>query len=287
MYVPPSVFRRRLQMLAEDGYTVLPLHEALERLARRDLPPRSVAITFDDGFYDFYLHAAPVLKEFGFPATVYLPTYYVDKQTPLFNLAISYLLWKNRGPGKSLEDGSPLVTTEDASLARTNFMKLLTREVPHAEKQERVQALAAELGSDYPSFLQQRILQLMNAREIEELSRGRVTFEAHTHRHYTPLDPEAMRAELRENMDRVEEITGRRPRHFCFPSGNHLRDHFPVLEQEGLLSAVTCQAGIASRASERFLLPRVLDHAGLTDLQYEGWISGFYALGQRLLTARV
>ena len=76
LYLQPSQLERRLQILSAGKYSVLPLGEALQRLYRRDLPPRSVAITFDDGTHDFYSRAHPLLRKFGFPVTVYLTTYY-------------------------------------------------------------------------------------------------------------------------------------------------------------------------------------------------------------------
>jgi peptidoglycan/xylan/chitin deacetylase (PgdA/CDA1 family) len=47
-----------------------------------NLPSRYVVLTFDDGYRDFYTDAFPVLKRYGFTATVFLPTAYVDGKRP-------------------------------------------------------------------------------------------------------------------------------------------------------------------------------------------------------------
>jgi hypothetical protein len=92
----PAMLESRFRMLRDGGYNVLPLDEAVRRLYDRTLPPRSVALTFDDGMYDFYARARPLLRQFGFPATVYLTTFYSDYQKPIFGLFCSYVLWRAR-----------------------------------------------------------------------------------------------------------------------------------------------------------------------------------------------
>ena len=74
LYMSPEVLGQRLDALRAMRCAVLPLDEALTRLRSRDLPPRSVAITVDDGTYDFYKQAYPLLKKYDFPVTVYQTT---------------------------------------------------------------------------------------------------------------------------------------------------------------------------------------------------------------------
>src|SRR6185503_6410029 len=97
LFLHRDLFRDRLRLIEKAGCTVLPLGEALRRLYANDLPDRSVALTFDDGTYDFYRLAYPILKEFDFPATVYLTTFYADYNRPVFDVIASYILWKGRG----------------------------------------------------------------------------------------------------------------------------------------------------------------------------------------------
>src|SRR5689334_7155765 len=96
LYMSPTFFRARLQAIKEAGCQVLPMSAVLEQLYAGELPPRSIALTFDDGPSDFCTQAYPILRDFGYPTTVYLTPYYCDYYRPVFPVACSYLLWKRR-----------------------------------------------------------------------------------------------------------------------------------------------------------------------------------------------
>lgn len=95
----PFRFHEHMRFLKDNGYQVIPLSTALSlitdrpnrpdrlnRLDRLDRPnrpnrldrPNYVVLTFDDGYSDFYTKAWPVISEFKFPATVFLPTAFID-----------------------------------------------------------------------------------------------------------------------------------------------------------------------------------------------------------------
>lgn len=77
----PAAFRAHLSFLAENSFTVLPLTQILTTLNDGDdLPERTVAITFDDGYESIYSTAFPLLREFGFPFTVFVSTGPIDRQ---------------------------------------------------------------------------------------------------------------------------------------------------------------------------------------------------------------
>lgn len=92
LYMSPAKFRSRMEAIKRHGCTVLPLQEALELLHMHELPPRSVVLTFDDGTYDFYKNVCPILNEFGYPATLYLTTYWMTLQLPVVPVLELYLV---------------------------------------------------------------------------------------------------------------------------------------------------------------------------------------------------
>jgi peptidoglycan/xylan/chitin deacetylase (PgdA/CDA1 family) len=71
-------FARQMKLLAEKGFRVVDIPEAVRLLASGELPPRTIALSFDDGFRDVAENALPVLVEHGFRATVFVATAVTD-----------------------------------------------------------------------------------------------------------------------------------------------------------------------------------------------------------------
>jgi len=94
--ISPVLLEKRMKHLVDKGHTFLPLDESIQRLAANDLPNNSVVITVDDGFQTTPDIAHPVFKKFNIPYTVYVTTYYVDKELPLINLIVQYAAWKSK-----------------------------------------------------------------------------------------------------------------------------------------------------------------------------------------------
>jgi hypothetical protein len=76
-FVTRSAFEQQLLYLRRRT-TVLPLREAVVRLRNNDLPPRSVALTFDDGYANNLKLALPLLQKYECPATIFVATRYVE-----------------------------------------------------------------------------------------------------------------------------------------------------------------------------------------------------------------
>jgi peptidoglycan/xylan/chitin deacetylase (PgdA/CDA1 family) len=71
--VTPATFEAQMEYLARNGYRVLPLADLPAFLQGREpLPQKTVIITIDDGYRSNYDIAFPILRKYGFPATVFL-----------------------------------------------------------------------------------------------------------------------------------------------------------------------------------------------------------------------
>lgn len=71
--VPILNFEEQLQTLQRDGYQSVSMHAYLDAAQKKTtLPPKSVVLTFDDGYADNYQYAFPLLQRYGFKATFYV-----------------------------------------------------------------------------------------------------------------------------------------------------------------------------------------------------------------------
>lgn len=290
LFIDPDVFERRLQTLRDQGFPVLELGEALRRQEQGTLPDNAVVITIDDGFYSTYRHAVPALQKHGFPATVYVTSYYCAKNAPVFRLAVQYLFWAARAPSLDLDGlglGASLAGRVDLTVpaAREQAMWKLIHHgeevLQEPERQALSQRLAAALGLDFDALVQQRLVGLMTPQEVAAMAKAGVDVQLHTHRHRLPHDRNEVARELSENRAFLEPLVGKKLDHLCYPSGLWTPEHWHMLQAQGVASATTCEPGLNDASTPRLALKRFLDGAEISELEFEAELHGFSELLRR------
>ncbi|NOX76558.1 MAG: polysaccharide deacetylase family protein [Gammaproteobacteria bacterium] len=84
MTVTPESFYRQMAYLANNDFNVIPLKDLVQFLdGKKQLPPKSVVLTFDDGYKSFYMFAYPLMLKYGFPGTVFVYSDFVNKKAGL------------------------------------------------------------------------------------------------------------------------------------------------------------------------------------------------------------
>ena len=79
MRIRTSKFRSQMEALRELGIEVITMEDFIAwKKGEKEIPEKSVVITLDDGWKSVYTDAYPILKEFGYPFTIYLYKNYVD-----------------------------------------------------------------------------------------------------------------------------------------------------------------------------------------------------------------
>ena len=112
--LPVAEFEAQMAHLKTHDYNVVPLTEIVDALQYGEkLPPKTVALTFDDGFKDNYTVAYPILKEYNYPATLFIYPQYIS----------------NGGAALSWEQlremaADPLITVESHTLTHANLVRM-------------------------------------------------------------------------------------------------------------------------------------------------------------------
>ncbi len=143
----PERFEAHIKFLKENGYDVISLARAIELLqgAGSNTGRRSVVITFDDGFRDFYLNAFPMLQRHGFTATVFLPTDYITDHTRKMD-GKAHLSWDE--VSKLHKQGISFGSHTASHLQ----LKSANRDDLHFEIKHSKQAIESKIGAPIDSF---------------------------------------------------------------------------------------------------------------------------------------
>jgi peptidoglycan/xylan/chitin deacetylase (PgdA/CDA1 family) len=226
LFMRPETFRRRLALLRRARYPVLPLGEALAALELGRLPPAATVITIDDGWTGTALSMGPALREYGFPATLYVASYYMDRQTQVFNVACDYLLWRSGSRRLDLARVDPALAgvfelgnadaRENAALALVRYAETLA---DAAQRQALLERLCLALDMDPEAFRRSRVMSFMSREEARMLQAWGIDLQLHTHRHRLPLERfEDVQREFCDNRASLAGIAGPSLVHFCYPS---------------------------------------------------------------------
>lgn len=250
-------FRWQLQVLAS-LFNVLPLSEAVERLAKGTLPARAACITFDDGYADNATVALPILQELGLPATFFIATGYLDGGL-MFNDQI--LETMRRVPEGTIEwpelgfEPRLIRGDQDRKQIATELIQGLKHLEPD-ERQTRAQAIAERSPTPLPTDV------MMTREQVKELAAAGMTIGAHTHRHpILARTPDAQaRAEIAGGREALEQLLGEPVRLFAYPNGKPGQDydhrHVVMVREAGFAAAVSTAWGVSTSSSDPHQLAR-------------------------------
>ncbi len=290
LFMRPELFRRRMTLLAARGFRVISLAAAAEALQQGTLPDRSVVLTFDDGWYGTYRHALPVLRELGMPATIYVTTYYAARGTAVFEVAVSYLLWRTRLAqidlstlGGALTGRYDLRNQSDRNRVAHAISTHGDANLSAKERQDLLRHLAVLLHID-PDLLESgRLCRLMTREELADAASAGFDIQLHTHRHLLSTDDRAgVIREITDNRIALDGI-GRRPlTHLAYPGGVWHPRILPWLGELGVETATTTEPGLNYPHTGRLNLGRFLDGENIAPIEFEAELDGALDILRRL-----
>ena len=276
LQIHPELFESQLQFLCRT-YQPVTLHQVREHVLHgKPLPPRPVALTFDDGYENNLTVAAPLLKKYGVPATVFCTTGFIDGSISPWWYRVRGLILNAVGREVPLPNGASSVLQSPGDKAKAaRAWEAHLKNQTHEERESAILQLAATLKtpfseSPYP---------LMNWDQVRELSGYGVDVAPHTVRHVS-LGAESESVVRREIADSVAEFRtqiGPSPLLYSYPYGQ--ADHrkssvLKTLSEEGIDLAVTAEHGYNSGWENPLELKRMNDGRHPI-LRLEAMMAGF------------
>jgi len=233
-------------------YEPVPLEDALERLAARTLPSRSVAVTFDDGYSELASEAFPVLQELGIPATVFLVAGHVGTDKPFWweEAARRLNILSEQDAAMPLRaSGLPFSTVGN------DWRSRIIRRLKHALPDVRDACMSAI--RDITGQLRVERMSLNWDEVYDARSRG-IAFGSHSVSHpvLTSLDQASLEFELRKSREIIEAMTNAPCRILAYPNGDHDERVRAAAAETGYCWAVTMERGRNGLRDNRFALRR-------------------------------
>jgi peptidoglycan/xylan/chitin deacetylase (PgdA/CDA1 family) len=292
LFMQEDTFRERITYLKRSDFQVLSLYEALSRLDQETLPPRALVITFDDGWLGIGTKAVPLLRKYGFPSTLYVTTKDVLSQTPVFDVALRYLLWGKKGEAIDLRfmgsDHPETILLSSPGEIEHAACRIsdISKNWDDNNRQVLLLKIAEILSVEWNSDENNTLFRLMTMEQLAQLPSTGMDLQLHTHRHRLPIDDqEDVENEISNNREVLKRIVSGPLEHFCYPSGEFHPSQFPWLKKLGIESATTCLSGFNYPNTERFALRRFLDGEHITQVEFEAELSGFLELMRKLRRA--
>jgi peptidoglycan/xylan/chitin deacetylase (PgdA/CDA1 family) len=266
MYVRADSFEKHLRFLARNCSPVT-LEEILPALGKPAAKP-VCALTFDDGWRDFYRHAFPLLKSYNIPATVFLPTGYIGSGRWFWTDRLMRLL--SRKPPHPSEYGArrpshPLARRVLSLCGRAGKEVDAVVAAMKSCGQEEIELILREVSRSLGAASVPKEDLFLDWKEVREMAdSGLVGFGSHTvsHRILTTLDDQAVRVELAESRRKLlaEKVVSPGFLPFCYPNGNYTERIAGMVRDAGYSLAVTTQFGWNGKENGIFALRRIPVH---------------------------
>lgn len=255
-----SIFERQMELLAQ-RFTPVSMDDVLHFLkGGKSLPPRAVAVTFDDGYKDNFRFAAPVLNRYGVPGTFYVLVDSVDRsRAPWYcRLRHAFLTSRNRTWHEQGAAPCDLTTPKDRFAAFTAAAGLCAKS-DAATREQYIRD--AESALDPQPFPAESDL-MMNWDEARTLAKSGHIVGAHTmtHPNMAYVSAEDARRELADSKSKLEKELGRPVLHFSYPhpalrpQWNQTTLNLTI--ELGYSTAVTTTSGAVRAGANPFTLPR-------------------------------
>lgn len=286
-------FEEQMRYIKEN-YNCLPLPEAIALLSERRLPPKTVVVTFDDGYRDNLTLALPILEKYDIPATIYVTTGLVNRSEQLWWFEQEFLV---RAMSRlSFEwNGTQYEWTFKGHEERFHALQVLNRLFKGLRPDQQRSLMDTVRSQSTAAYSYDD--EILNWDEIIQLDKHPlITIGAHTTSHpmLSLLGKKQLYQEINESKLQLEAVLEHPVEHLAYPFGGRQeigKTEFQAAEDCNFVSAVTTRHGHLYEQHNRHLhvLPRIAINSDDHMESFAWKLSGIYCLiqqyGQRMIVS--
>jgi len=261
-------FESQMKYLAAN-YEIVGMMDVVDAVAAsKILPPAALLITFDDAYRSFAECAWPVLRRYGLPVTMFVPTAFPDAAGRIYwwdRLDHALLTTARRNHLDSPVGRLPLATVAQRRDALKRLNKYMW-DLPHTEILAWLHEISERLEVTAPRS------RIMGWDELRYLKSQGVTLAPHTRTHpkMSRITAEEAQVEIAGSLTDLQRETGPVLPVFAYPGGHYNKETVEVLEKENFLLAFTTLRGTNYLPTARRLELRrnhIAEQATLSALQ--------------------
>lgn len=262
MSVSPSLFEKQLRCLKRFFWPIS-LNKAIELIkSNKRLNKNYFVITFDDGYFDNYSSAYPILKQYGIPATIFITVDPINKRKDLWFDYIIKAFNMSKSQQIDFDEFSFgrifLKNVKQKFLVVSEIVKYLKSLKP-TDREAKINYMLNKLHLSQVDT--SGCQELLDWETIRKLQKEGIDIGSHglSHTIMTNFTLSEARAEIADSMKIILEQTGVRPLHFAYPNGgmsDFNSDIEKLAAEVGYSSASTLIDGFNEKGADIFALKR-------------------------------
>jgi peptidoglycan/xylan/chitin deacetylase (PgdA/CDA1 family) len=280
--VSPENFDCQLDWLTRH-YRVIPVRQLAAELRTGNIPVRTVAITFDDGYADNLLDGEPILSKHGLPATFFLTTatlgcareFWWDELERLllrpqalppmlhvtiggrshsFSVSRAAAAWD---PSRRVRNVNPWDAAADTRLGFYYAVWSFLRPLDEDTRQLGLAEFRRQLGESESLRDTHRTLRPEEAKRLAYSPGVDIGAHSVTHSSFSHCSEEQQRWELRQSRKDLEALTGKPIHGFAYPYGDYASKSAQIAVAAGYEFACTTEVTRIALKTSLYLLPRL------------------------------
>lgn len=276
--VTPQHFAEQMEVLNKYAHST-GLRELVQNLKESSLRPRSVAVTFDDGYADNLYQAKPILEKYEIPATIFTCTGYAGKEFWWDELDWLVMLSQAEFGRLFLEVGGsrfmwdqPKVSDESDVDVRRKFHQALYHFLLDLDVEEQNHAMKTIRNWSGVSAVETNARAMTHDELLQIAEDGLIEIGAHTRYHpvLPRLSPERQREEIISSKQDLEALLGKQVDGFAYPNGRATDDAKRIVHEAGFSFACTSLHDVVRPASNLYELTRFWQR----DVDGDGFLRG-------------